>query len=57
MSISRNVGALARYFAAIKARPGYFRLKAKTEQLINKIPFVGKKLSITLFRIKTYIKT
>ena len=56
MSISRNVGALARYFAAIKARPGYFRLKAKTEQLINKIPFVGKKLSITLFRIKTYIK-
>lgn len=56
MSISKNVGALARYFAAIKARPGYFRLKAKTEQLLNKIPFVGKRLSLTLFKIKTYVK-
>lgn len=56
MSISRNVGALARYFATIKANPRYFRLKAKTESILNKIPFVGRRLARLLFRIKTRLK-
>ncbi len=56
MSISRNVGALARYFATIKANPRYFRLKAKTENALNHIPFIGKKLAKLLFRIKTRLK-
>ena len=56
MSISRNVGALARYFATIKANPRYFRLKAKTESILNKIPVVGKRLAKLLFRIKTRLK-
>lgn len=56
MSISKNVGALARYFATIKANPRYFRLKAKTESALNKIPFVGRRLAKLLFRIKTRLK-
>ncbi len=56
MSISKNVGSFAKHLAVIKARPSYFRIKAKTEQLINKIPFIGCKLSDAVFRLKTGIK-
>lgn len=56
MSISKNVGSLAKHLAVIKARPSYFRMKARTEQMINKIPFVGVKLSNAIFRLKTGIK-
>lgn len=56
MSISKNVGSLAKHLAVIKARPSYFRMKAKTEQIINKIPFIGVKLSNAIFRLKTGIK-
>ncbi len=56
MSISKNVGSLAQHLAVIKARPSYFRMKAKTEQMINKIPLVGVKLSNSIFRFKTGLK-
>lgn len=56
MSISKNVGALARYFAVIKANPRYFRLKARTENALNKIPFVGRKMAGAIFRLKTALK-
>ena len=56
MSISKNVGSFAKHLAVIKARPSYFRMKARTEQIINKIPFVGEKLSDSIFRLKTGIK-
>lgn len=56
MSISKNVGALARYLAVIKANPRYFRLKAKTENALNHIPLVGKSLARGLYRVKTIIK-
>ena len=35
MSISKNVGSLAQHLAVIKARPSYFRMKAKTEQMFG----------------------
>ncbi|MCL2513872.1 MAG: 1-deoxy-D-xylulose-5-phosphate synthase [Oscillospiraceae bacterium] len=56
MSISKNVGQIAAYFAAIRANPAYFRLKAKTENIINHIPLIGKKLSTAIFRTKTILK-
>ena len=56
MSISQNVGSLAKYFAVVRSNPRYFRLKARTEKVINKIPFVGVKLANWIFRIKTDIK-
>lgn len=56
MSISKNVGSFAKHLAVIKARPSYFRMKARTEQIINKIPLIGVKLSDAIFRLKTGIK-
>lgn len=56
MSISKNVGSVARYLAVLRSKPGYFRMKAHTEKIINKIPFVGKSLSEQIFKMKTRIK-
>ncbi len=56
MSISPNVGALARYFAAIKADPKYFRLKARAEEMINRIPLIGASISQGIAKIKTELK-
>ena len=56
MSISKNVGALAKYFAMIRANPRYFRLKAKTEDVLNHIPVIGKKLAKAIFNLKTSLK-
>lgn len=56
MSISKNVGSVARYLAVLRSKPGYFRMKARTEKIINKIPFVGKSLSEQIFKMKTRIK-
>lgn len=56
MSISENVGGVARYLAVIRSKPEYFRLKAKTESTLNKIPFVGRLLAKEIFNIKTRIK-
>lgn len=56
MSISENVGGVARYLAVIRSKPEYFRLKAKTESILNKIPLIGRQLSKQIFNIKTRIK-
>ena len=56
MSISKNVGHLAKRLAVMRSRSGYFRLKAVTEKVVSKIPFVGRKLSDKLFRLKTDLK-
>lgn len=56
MSISENVGALARYLATVRAKPEYYRFKAGTEKALNRIPIVGKSLSNHLFKLKTALK-
>lgn len=56
MSISKNVGYLAKRLAVMRSRSAYFRLKAVTEKCISKIPLVGKKLADKLFKIKTDVK-
>lgn len=56
MSISKNVGSMARYLAVIRSKPEYFRLKAKTERIINHIPIIGESLSRIIYNIKTNLK-
>lgn len=56
MSISKNVGNLAKRLAAMRSRSGYYKLKAVAEKIVSKIPFVGKPLADLLFRIKTDVK-
>lgn len=56
MSISPNVGVLAKYLAVIRSKKGYFRMKAATERFLNKIPLIGKPTSKMIFRVKTSLK-
>ncbi len=56
MSISRNVGAMARYLARILSRPSYSRLKSRTERFLNRLPLVGKPLADGLSFTKSHIK-
>ncbi|HAN44480.1 MAG TPA: 1-deoxy-D-xylulose-5-phosphate synthase, partial [Ruminococcaceae bacterium] len=44
MSISKNVGALARYLALIRSSKNYFNLKDKTEEALSNIPLIGENL-------------
>ncbi len=57
MSISKNVGAMARYLAVVRSKPEYYRFKANTEKTLNKIPLIGRGLSNFLFRLKTLAKS
>lgn len=56
MSISKNVGAMAKYLTAIKTKPRYYKFKAKTEDILNKIPLVGKHLASAISQIKVRLK-
>ena len=56
MSISENVGSMARYLAVIRSKPEYYRLKENTEKILNKIPVVGSDISKGVFNIKTRVK-
>ncbi len=57
MSISENVGSMARYLAVIRSKPEYFKLKAKTEKTLNRIPFIGKPISEIISKLKSDIKS
>ncbi len=56
MSISENVGAMARYFASVRAKPEYYRFKTGTEKALNRIPLIGKSLSNHIFKLKNTLK-
>lgn len=56
MSISKNVGAMARYLAKMRLKPGYFRLKAKVERFLKHIPVIGVSLSNGVFASKKRLK-
>lgn len=57
MSISENVGAMARYFATVRAKPEYYRFKAGTEKTLNRIPVVGKSLARHIVKLKSTLKS
>ena len=57
MSISENVGAMARYLANVRAKPEYYRFKAGTEKTLNRIPLVGKSLAKHLVKLKATLKS
>lgn len=57
MSISKNVGAFAKYLAVIRSKPQYHSLKANTENRLNKIPAVGHSITRQIYKVKTQIKS
>ena len=56
MSISKNVGAMARYLSSMRMQPWYLRLKTRTERLLMKIPLLGKPIGNVLKRSKSRVK-
>jgi 1-deoxy-D-xylulose-5-phosphate synthase len=56
MSIAQNVGGVSRYLNRLRLDPKYNRLKQDVENLIKKIPNIGKGMAKYLERIKNGIK-
>lgn len=56
MSISPNVGAMAKYLTKIRSKEGYFRFKDNAEHTLLKTPVVGKKVYSVLHAVKTFFK-
>ena len=56
MSISQNVGSLARHLNKIRSKSGYHSFKDNLSRFLNKIPLIGKWLHLLLFRSKTVLK-
>ena len=56
MSISKNVGALARYLNVIRNKPDYYRFKRGFQAFLLHIPFIGKYIYSAFFKSKKMIK-
>lgn len=56
MSISRNVGFVARHLATLRARPRYVRAKMGFSNVLSAIPIVGTPLRNGLLHLKTKLK-
>ncbi len=56
MSISKNVGSMARYLTYIRTKPGYIKIKNNVENSLNRMPVVGKAISTALRHVKRNIK-
>ena len=55
MSISKNVGAVARYLSAARIRPSYMKLKNTMEKVLNKTS-IGVNLKYLMKGFKAFIK-
>jgi len=56
MAISPSVGALARYFNRVRLDHRYYRAKEGAEQIITRVPFLGKQLWRAVKRVKKSFK-
>ena len=56
MSISKNIGSVAKSLSKLRNRPGYFRTKAATRGFLSKIPFIGKHMISFLVKVKKGLK-
>ena len=56
MSISRNVGFVARHLATLRARPHYVRAKTRFSNVVACIPLIGTPLRNRLLHWKTKLK-
>ena len=56
MSISKNVGAFARYLAQIRSKPEYYSTRDKIRKWISAVPLVGKPMAKLVSDSKSYLK-
>jgi len=57
MSISKNVGAIARYLSGIRIKPGYLKFKQKLERFLLRIPKIGSHILKYLVNSKLRFKS
>lgn len=55
MSIAPNVGALSQYLTALRAAPGYVRMKQEIDSLLESLPVFGGPIRRTAERIKDVV--
>ncbi len=56
MSISKNVGGLAKYLATLRTKQKYIKTKGKVEKLLDSTPLVGNSLKNTIKASKNAVK-
>lgn len=56
MSISKNVGSLARHLNHLRTKPGYIRTKNRLERSLQKLPAVGPAIAGGLRKAKRGVK-
>ena len=56
MSISQNVGSMARYLAGIRATPAYLKTKDRVENLLLHLPLIGKPIRNFMQHTKSFLK-
>lgn len=56
MSISKNVGSIARYLAHIRTEPGYLKVKSTVENILDNTPVLGAPVSSILQKSKSLLK-
>ncbi len=56
MSISKNVGAMAKYLTSIRVKPTYLRIKNKVENGLTHIPLLGSPIKSLLRHSKSRVK-
>ena len=56
MSISKNVGSLAKYLTVIRSRPNYYKFKDGFSDFLLKIPFLGNSLYRGFSKLKLLLK-
>ena len=56
MSISRNVGFVARYLSSLRSHENYQRSKARTSRFLRRVPLVGQPLVSLIQNLKTKLK-
>lgn len=56
MSISKNVGSLARYLSHMRTRPGYIKAKSSVEDVLRHLPLIGRPIAVLIRRLKRNLK-
>ena len=56
MSISKNVGAMARYLTHLRTSPEYFRANQHLSGVLSRVPLIGEPVHRFLSRAKTIVR-
>lgn len=56
MSISKNVGSMAKYLTKIRIKPSYLDAKSRVQDFLEKIPVIGNSLANGVRKIKDWVR-